>query len=112
MEFVLGNERKIKMKKENNNWIFLSERKPSREEYLESDGRFIVTDGNRCYQSVFDIYEGKFKADGYGAMLDGEDKRIIAWQPFPAKPYVVGSDESSKSNDSVNECENMKGIIK
>ena len=74
----------------NNGWIPCSERLPNKDEYLKDDGRFIVTDGNRRYQSIFDFYSGKFKAMkevspvGWYSMVD--DKCVIAWQPLP-EPY-------------------------
>ena len=40
----------------NDGWIPCSERLPSKEEYLKDDGRFIVTDGNRVYECLFDIF--------------------------------------------------------
>lgn len=73
-----------------NGWIPCSVRLPNKDEYLKDDGRFIVTDGNRRYQSIFDIYSGKFKAIkevspvGWYSMV--EDKCVIAWQPLP-EPY-------------------------
>ncbi len=76
-------------------WIPCSERLPDREEYIKNDGRFIVTDGNRRYQSIFDIYSKKFKTMnqispvGWFSLV--EDKSVIAWQPLP-EPY--------KSSDS------------
>ena len=76
----------------NNGWIPVSERFPSKEEYLKNDGRFIVTDGNRCYQSVFDIYSQKFRTSiftTFGSYKYEEDKCVIAWQPLPA-PYQKG----------------------
>ena len=66
-------------------WIPCSERLPNKEEYLKDDGRFIVTDGNRRYQGLFDIYDGKFKHDRFDCILE-EDKCVIAWQPLP-EPY-------------------------
>lgn len=76
----------------NNGWIPVSERFPSKEEYLKNDGRFIVTDGNRCYQSVFDIYSQKFRTSiftTFGSYKYEEDKCVIAWQPLPA-PFKKG----------------------
>lgn len=80
----------------NNGWIPCSERLPSKEEYLKDDGRFIVTDGNRRYQSIYDIYQGGFrtlKLFTNGGSERGwnfeEDNRVIAWQPLPA-PYKEG----------------------
>lgn len=69
-------------------WIPCSERLPNQEEYLKDDGRFIVTDGNRRYQGMFDIYDGKFKHDRFDCILE-EDKCVIAWMPLP-EPYKGG----------------------
>lgn len=73
----------------NDGWIPVEERLPTKEEYLKDDGRFILDDGNRRYQGLFDIYDGKFK---FSRHIDGinyelfEDKCVIAWQPLP-EPY-------------------------
>ena len=72
-------------------WIPCSERLPNREEYLKDDGRFIVTDGNRVYQSIYDIYDQHcFKTLKLFHFVGGiqsanfeMDKSVIAWQPFP-----------------------------
>lgn len=70
-------------------WIPCSERFPNKEEYLKDDGRFILDDGNRRYQGLFDIYDGKFK---FSKHISGikyelfEDRCVIAWQPLP-EPY-------------------------
>lgn len=63
-----------------------SERLPNKDEYSKNDGRFIVTDGNRCYQSYYDIYNCNFKTVRHieGNMCDFSiDSRIIAWMPLP-----------------------------
>lgn len=73
----------------NNGWIPVEERLPTKEEFLKDDGRFILDDGNRRYQGLFDIYDGKFK---FSRNTSGiyyelfEDKCVIAWQPLP-EPY-------------------------
>ncbi len=69
----------------NNGWIPCSERLPSKEEYLKDDGRFIVTDGNRTYQSHYDIYNGMFVWSSFASVPE-EDKCVTAWQPFPELP--------------------------
>ena len=66
-----------------NDWIYCSERLPNRDEYLQNDGRFIVSDGNRTYQDLFDIYDGKFKHECYKVLVGNEDKCVVAWQPMP-----------------------------
>lgn len=73
-------------------WIAVSERLPNKEEYLKNDGRFIVTDGNRCYQSVFDIYSKVFRTSvftTFGNYRYEEDKCVIAWMPLTA-PFKEG----------------------
>lgn len=77
-----------------NRWIPCSERLPNKEEYLKNDGRFIVTDENRVYQSIYDIYINKgFMTLQVKCLIDlgyqssfEVDKRVIAWQPLP-EPY-------------------------
>lgn len=64
-------------------WIPVSKRMPNREEYLKSDGRCICTDGIRAYQSIFDIYDGKFKYFSFRDSGLHEDEITIAWQPLP-----------------------------
>ena len=63
-------------------WIMVSDRLPTREEYLKNDGRFIGCDGNRVYQAEFDIYRNMFVRDCFGC-INKEDKCIIKWQPMP-----------------------------
>lgn len=77
----------------NNGWIPCSERMPNKEEYLKDDGRFIVTDGNRVYQSIYDIYIHHWfrtlKLFNFGAGENPSyevDNCVIAWMPLPA-PY-------------------------
>lgn len=80
---------KIIRKHMNDGWIPVEERLPTREEFLKDDGRFILDDGNRRYQGLFDIYDGKFK---FSRHISGihyelfEDKCVIAWHPLP-DPY-------------------------
>ena len=76
-------------------WIPVSERLPNMEEYLENDGRFILDDGNRRYQGLFDIYDTKFKFSKHLSGLSYElieDNCVIAWQPLP-EPYKAGEQE-------------------
>lgn len=73
-----------------NGWIPCSERMPNKDEYLKNDGRFIVTDGNRIYQSHYDIYDGDFKTvrNVIGNTCDFSiDNCVIAWHPL-AEPYI------------------------
>lgn len=73
-------------KMENVGWIPVEERLPTREEYLKDNGRFILDDGNRRYQGLFDIYDGKFKFSKHISGLNYklfDDECVIAWQPLP-----------------------------
>ena len=76
----------------NNGWIPVKKRLPTKEEYLKNDGRFVLDDGNRRYQGMFDIYDRKFK---FLSQINGiryelcEDNCVIAWQPLP-EPYQKG----------------------
>lgn len=87
----------------NNGWIPCSERLPNREEYLENDGRFIVTDGNRRYQGLFDIYNDKFmiiqRRYRQNWSSPAEDKCVIAWQQLPE---LYQPEEEPKSSYSCN----------
>ena len=63
-------------------WIPVSERLPNAKEYCKNDGRFIVTDGNKVEQGLFDIY-----ADGYhDPYWPYRRCQPIAWMPLP-EPY-------------------------
>ena len=73
----------------NDGWVPVEDRLPTREEFLKDDGRFILDDGNRRYQGLFDIYDGKFKFSNHISGIRHElheDKCVIAWCPLP-KPY-------------------------
>ena len=73
----------------------MDDRLPNMEEYLENDGRFILDDGNRRYQGLFDIYDKKFKFSKHLSGLSYElieDNCVIAWQPLP-EPYKAGEQE-------------------
>lgn len=66
-------------------WIPVSERLPSKEEYIKCNGQFIVSDGNRTYATYFDIYDtlrfGEPTIDYFRI-----DRRVIAWRLLP-EPY-------------------------
>lgn len=91
----------------NDGWIPVEERLPTREEFLKDDGRFILDDGNRRYQGLFDIYDGKFK---FSRHISGihyelfEDKCVIAWHPLP-DPY------RPERKDGCSSCNHLYGII-
>ena len=70
---------------ENGGWIPVGERLPTMEEYQKNDGRFILDDGNRRYQGLFDVYERKFKAIKYISEIIPvfeDDSEVIAWSHF------------------------------
>ncbi|RGD36241.1 hypothetical protein [Sellimonas intestinalis] len=98
---------KIIRKHMNDGWIPVEERLPTREEFLKDDGRFILDDGNRRYQGLFDIYDGKFK---FSRHISGihyelfEDKCVIAWHPLP-DPY------RPERKDGCSSCNHLYGII-
>lgn len=74
-----------------NEWIPCSERFPNKDEYLKNDGRFIVTDGNRVYQSIYDIYSSHcFRTlvlFDFGSRSNFEvDNCVVAWMSLP-EPY-------------------------
>lgn len=79
----------IKQQPKVGEWIPVSERLPNKEEYLKDDGRFMLDDGNRRYQGLFDIYDGKFKFTKHISGLNYElfeDNCVVAWMPLP-DPY-------------------------
>ncbi len=62
-------------------WIPTSERLPNKNEYCKNDGRFIVTDGNRVEQGLFDVY-----ADGHhDPYWPYQSCNPIAWMEMPEK---------------------------
>lgn len=71
-------------------WIPVRERLPTKEEYNENSGRFIVTDSNRVYQLLFDIYDKNQFVNitylGNCNFNESVDERVIAWMVLP-KPY-------------------------
>lgn len=73
-------------------WIPVSERLPTKEEYIANNGLFIVSDGNRNYAEYFDIYDSK----KFGELIVfgfRVDKCVIAWMPLPVEPYKAESEE-------------------
>jgi hypothetical protein len=87
---ALIDERLKYEKVKKSDWIPVSERSPTKEEFLKNDSRFIVTDGQRVYQSLYDMYEKQSFVEVYYKgncnLLSMVDERIIAWQPLP-EPY-------------------------
>ena len=67
-------------------WIPVSKRLPTKEEYIANNGLFTVSDGNRTYAEYFDVYcsmrFGEPTARGFRV-----DKCVVAWMPFLPKPY-------------------------
>ena len=76
----------IKALEQEPRWILVSERLPTKEEYIANNGLFIVTDGNRTYAEYFDVYNsmkyfGEPTMNGFRV-----DRCVSAWMPLP-KPY-------------------------
>ena len=83
----------------NDPWIPIKERLPTMAEYLKDDGRFILDDGNRRYQGLFDIYDGKFKFSKHVSGVKYElieDKNVIAWCSLPEAYKPSGYSNISK----------------
>lgn len=62
-------------------WIPVSERLPTKEEYIANNGLFIVSDGNRTYVEYFTIY----KSIKCFCTMNGfrVDRCVTAWMPLP-----------------------------
>lgn len=62
-------------------WIPVSERLPTKEEYIANSGLFIVSDGNRTYVEFFDVYN----YIKYFRTMNGfrVDRCVTAWMPLP-----------------------------
>ena len=76
----------IKVIEQESKWIPVSERLPTKEEYIANNGLFIVSDGNRTYAEYFDVYNsmkyfGEPTMNGFRV-----DRCITAWMPLP-EPY-------------------------
>lgn len=67
----------------NSGWITCAERLPTMEECLKNDCRFILDDGNRRYEGIYDYIEKQFIR--YNCYETQPDKCVIAWQPMPEK---------------------------
>lgn len=73
-------------------WIPVSEKLPTKEEYIANNGLFIVSDGNRTYAEYFDVYNsmmyfGEPTMNGFRV-----DRCVIAWMPLP-EPYKAESED-------------------
>ncbi len=77
---ILG--KAIKALEQESRWIPVSERLPTKEEYIANNGLFIVSDGNRTYTEYFDVYSSKYFGE---PTMNGfrEDRCVIAWMPLP-----------------------------
>ena len=74
-------------------WIPVSERLPTKEEYIANNGLFIVSDGNRTYAEYFDVYSS-MKYFGEPAMNGFRvDRCVTAWMPVP-EPYKAESEDN------------------
>lgn len=64
-------------------WIPVSERLPTKKEYIANNGLFIVSDGNRTYAEYFDVYNS-MKCFGEPTMNGFRvDRCVTAWMPLP-----------------------------
>lgn len=70
-----------KLEPESQKWISITDRLPTKEEYLKNNGRFIADDGNRRYQNYYDIYENKFCILKNGKLV--KDNCIQKWHALP-----------------------------
>lgn len=73
-------------------WFSISERLPTKEEYIANNGLFIVSDGNRTYAEYFDVYNsmkyfGEPTMNGFRV-----DRCVIAWMTLP-EPYKAESED-------------------
>ena len=73
----------IKAVEQESRWIPVSERLPTKEEYIANNGLFIVSDGNRTCAEYFDVYNsmkyfGEPTMNGFRV-----DRCVTAWMPLP-----------------------------
>lgn len=64
-------------------WISVNDRLPNKDEYIASNGLFLVSDGNRSYAEYFDMYNsqkyfGEPTMEGFRV-----DRCVIKWMPLP-----------------------------
>jgi len=95
---------------EQTEWIPVSERLPSRDEYIKNNGLFIVSDGNRSYSEWYDIYDtrrfGEPTMSGFRI-----DYVVTAWMPLP-KPYEPQESDLGDYPDAIhNQFDNMTGSM-
>lgn len=64
-----------------NDWVMVSDRLPSREDCQKNDNRFILDDGNRRYEGIFDYEQRKFMT--HDELFMKEDDCAAAWMPMP-----------------------------
>ena len=85
----------IKVIEQESKWIPVSERLPTKEEYIANNGLFIVSDGNRTYAEYFDVYNsmkyfGEPTMNGFRV-----DRCVTAWMTLP-KSYKPQESEDKK----------------
>lgn len=80
---------------EQQQWIPVTKRLPNREEYIQCNGLFIVSDGNSSYAEYFDIYDKK--CFGYPVMHGFRaDRAVTAWKPLPEPWKGKGNADNSQ----------------
>ena len=84
----------IKALEQEPRWISVSERLPTKEEYIANNGLFIVSDGNRTHAEYFDVYNsmkyfGEPTMNGFRV-----DRCVTAWMPLP-KPFEPQESEDT-----------------
>ena len=60
---------KLQEEQRKRRWIPVSERLPTMEEYDRSAAKFIVSDGNKAYEDLFDIYDQCWLDSPNGAVI-------------------------------------------
>ena len=84
--------KELKQLREQTIWVPISERLPTKKEYIANNGLFIVSDGNRTYAEYFDVYDS-MKYFGEPTMNGFRiDRCVVAWMPLP-EPYQEESEE-------------------
>lgn len=80
--FIHEAEKLLKVVPSAQQWIPVTERLPNREEYIQCNGLFIVSDGDRAYAEYFDIYVKKCFGE---PVMHGfrTDRAVTAWMPLP-----------------------------